>query len=64
MNIEEKCPRCEGRLRSWSELNDDEREVIRRLPETTEYSRQEREKTHRWCTRCWYEAFDEASRAV
>ena len=61
MNIEEKCPRCEGRLRSWSELNDDEREVVRRLPESTEYSREEREKMRRWCTRCWYEASDDVS---
>jgi hypothetical protein len=64
MNTKGNCPRCEGRLRSWSELNDDEREVVRRLPESTEYSREEREKSHRWCTRCWYEASDEASRTA
>ena len=51
-----RCPRCaEGRLRAWSELNTDEREVVRRLPAAAEYRAEEREATHRWCTRCWYE---------
>jgi len=56
-----KCPRCqEGRMRSWHELTEDEREVARRLPGTADYSDAEREATHRWCTRCWYEAESKA----
>ena len=56
VNIYMKCPRCEKpRLKGWSELNDEEREVVRRLPASAEYSLAERQSTHQWCTRCWYE---------
>jgi len=51
------CPRCgEGRLKSWSELGDEEREVVRRLPESADFSAAERQGNHRWCTRCWHES--------
>jgi hypothetical protein len=50
------CPRCgEGRLRSWRELGDEEREVVRRLPASADFTQDERTATHQWCTRCWYE---------
>jgi hypothetical protein len=53
-----QCPRCDaGRLRAWSELNDEEREVVKRLPASTDYSIEERAARDRWCTRCWYEDF-------
>lgn len=58
MNIqgEEKCPRCgEGRLRALSQLSEEEHEVVRRLPASADYTFDEREIMHRWCTRCWYE---------
>ena len=56
MSLNERCPRCENpRLKSWSELNDEEREVVKRLPQSAEYSLEERQATHRWCMRCWYE---------
>ena len=65
MNTDDRCARCgEGRLRSWSELGDDEREVVRRLPASAEYSQEVREQSHRWCTRCWYEATDDMSRTA
>jgi len=55
-NSNSKCPRCgEGRLLSWRVLSDEEREVVRRLPASADYSLDERKVTHRWCTRCWYE---------
>jgi hypothetical protein len=58
MNTEDKCPRCgEGRLREWQELSEDEREVVKRLPGSAEYSAAER-TAHRWCTRCWFESVD------
>ncbi|HEX8890757.1 MAG TPA: hypothetical protein VF779_16525 [Pyrinomonadaceae bacterium] len=51
-----KCPRCGmGRLRGWDELNDEEQEVVRRLPASADYSLDERRATHRWCTNCWHE---------
>ena len=56
-NNRESCPRChENAMQTWGELNDDEREVVRRLPAAADYSTAEREATHQWCTRCWYEA--------
>jgi len=42
-------------LKSWAELNDEEREVVKRLPIAAGYSAQEREHLHRWCVRCWRE---------
>jgi hypothetical protein len=52
----EFCPRCgEGRLRSWQELDEEEREVVRRLPASADFTLQERTATRRWCTRCWHE---------
>jgi len=56
LNSDRNCPRCqEGRLQVWDELSDDEREVVRRLPASADYSATERERMHRWCTRCWFE---------
>jgi len=50
------CPRCgTERLKRWSELTDEQREVVRRLPASADYSLDERQARHRWCTRCWYE---------
>jgi hypothetical protein len=56
METRNKCPRCDaGRLRAWNELSEEEREVVRRLPTSAEYSLGVRQSAHRWCTRCWYE---------
>ena len=53
--MRDDCPRCGNhRLRSWSELSDEEREVVKRLPASADYSLEERQ-AHRWCTRCWFE---------
>ena len=59
-----RCPQChEGVLKSWLELNDEEREVVKRLPAAGDCTAKERERLHRWCTRCWYEARAEATDA-
>jgi hypothetical protein len=42
-------------MRAWSELTDEEREVVRRLPASADYSLEARQSSHQWCTRCWYE---------
>lgn len=56
METNNNCPRCgAGRLRAWKELNDDEREVVRRLPASADYSLEQRQATHLWCPRCWHE---------
>jgi len=55
MSVNEKCPNCDKPgLKTWSELNDEEREVVKRLPASAEYSLEERKALHRWCTRCWF----------
>ena len=56
MSVNEKCPKCDKPgTKSWEELNDEEREVVKRLPASAEYSMEERQARHRWCTRCWNE---------
>jgi hypothetical protein len=56
MSVNDKCLRCDkAGLKSWEELDDEEREVVKRLPASAEYSLEERQASHRWCTRCWYE---------
>jgi hypothetical protein len=58
------CPRCEKRgLKSWDELDDAEREVAKRLPASANFDPAERQATHRWCTRCWYETTDTSHHA-
>lgn len=64
MNTESRCPKClEGRLKSWVELNEEEREVVRRLPDGGDYLLTERQRRHTWCTRCWHEQQKQISRA-
>lgn len=63
MNAEERCPNCQlDRLRVWEELNEEEQEVVKRLPASADYSLTQRQRTHRWCTRCWYEELEIPSR--
>ncbi|MBA2645793.1 MAG: hypothetical protein H0U81_03235 [Pyrinomonadaceae bacterium] len=52
----DQCPRCNaGKLRDWNALNEEEREVVRRLPTSAEFPVEERANQHRWCAQCWYE---------
>ena len=54
------CPRCRtGRLIGWNELDPDQREVVKRLTGSADYSLSERQATHRWCVNCWYEETQE-----
>jgi hypothetical protein len=56
MDTVEQCPRCGvGRLKSWYELSEEERQVVRRLP-AENYSFEVRRNTHQWCTQCWHES--------
>jgi len=58
-----KCPRCERLgLKGWTELTDEEKEVVKRMPASAEYSLTERQRSHRWCTRCWFEDRGDAER--
>ena len=57
METSNQCPRCHaGRLCSWGELSEEEREVVKRLPASADQHLEIRKGSHRWCTRCWYEA--------
>ncbi len=50
------CPRCgTPGLKSWHQLSDEDREVVKRLPASADYSIDERKARHQWCTRCWFE---------
>jgi hypothetical protein len=63
VNSSKACPRCHEReMRTWDELSDDEREVVRRLPASADYTAAQRQATHQWCTRCWYEAANHPER--
>lgn len=62
MDPGKKCARCGvGRLKSWGELSDEEREVVKRLPASADYSLDERAQRHRWCPNCWHEETSGAS---
>jgi hypothetical protein len=55
----QRCPRCGVRpLLSWNELTEEEREVVRRLPASADYSLDERQAMHRWCRNCWHEEIE------
>jgi hypothetical protein len=49
------CPRCGvARLKTWVEMDRDERLLAEKLPASAKYTSSERKK-HRFCTRCWFE---------
>jgi hypothetical protein len=57
MYNDKRCRRCgEGTIKSWSELNDEEREVVKRLPGAADYEAAERQSMPQWCIRCWFES--------
>jgi hypothetical protein len=60
------CPRCGTLpLRAWSELDDAEREIARRLYSAgAAFTLSERIARHRWCLRCWHEETGNASYEV
>jgi hypothetical protein len=50
------CPRCGGGpLKAWYELSEEEREVALRMPDSADFTPDERAARHLFCTRCWYE---------
>lgn len=63
MPLENRCPRCHAaRLRAWGELDEGEREVVRRLPSAADFPFAERAARHLWCVRCWHEEMTGARR--
>jgi hypothetical protein len=56
MSTDDRCPRCGARMKSWHELEEEEREVVKRLPASAEADATERRRLNRWCNRCWHES--------
>jgi len=52
--MSDTCPRCDSRLKAWSELTDDERIAAEHQPASGDFPPAQRKK-HRFCTRCWFE---------
>lgn len=51
------CPRChQAKMKSWSELDEEEKMLVERLSASAEFTPKERKK-HRFCVQCWYEQF-------
>ena len=65
VNTGRSCPRChEGVMQTWEELSAEEQEVVKRLPASADYPAAERQGTHQWCARCWYEATGNAEQTA
>ena len=55
---EKFCPRCGSpKLKTWAELNDEQLMLAKRLPDSAEFTTEER-KQHCFCTQCWFEIRD------
>ena len=54
---ENTCPRCNSlKMKSWNELSEDEKILVKKLPASAEFSPVQRER-HRFCIRCFYEKY-------
>jgi hypothetical protein len=52
---EKMCPKCHSpKMKSWKELNSEQKFLIERLPQSREFSSEKRKK-HRFCEKCWFE---------
>jgi hypothetical protein len=56
---EKSCPLCDApKMKSWAELDDEQKMLVTRLPMSAEFTLAQRKK-HRFCTRCWFEESEE-----
>lgn len=54
-SLQRFCPKCGSpKIKEWSELSDDEKFLVEKLPASGNFSAEDR-KHHRFCTRCFYE---------
>lgn len=51
-------------MRAWYELDDEEQELVRRLPASADFTAEERQRNHQWCALCWYEAIEKTIRSA
>jgi RNase P subunit RPR2 len=53
------CKNCGSmKFKTWEDLTDDEKFIIERLPDNSEFTIEQRKK-HRFCKRCLYILIDE-----
>jgi len=52
---EKICPKCHSpEMKSWEELNDEQKFLVERLPMSATFSLAQRKK-NLFCPRCWFE---------
>ncbi len=55
---EKMCPKCHSpKMKSWEELNFEQKFLVEKLPRNTEFTKEQRKK-HRFCERCWFEEIE------
>lgn len=55
LSNEKICPNCGAvKMKTWDELDFEQKFLVERLPASADYLPQERKK-HRFCVRCWFE---------
>jgi hypothetical protein len=61
---EKICPNCGApKMKRWSDLTDDQKFLVERLPMNTDFTAEQRKK-HRLCERCWFEDFKSVNEIV
>ena len=62
--LQKSCPQCGSpKMKSWDELNDEQKFLVERLALSGEFTLAERKK-HRFCTRCFFEEIQPDSEKV
>ncbi|MGI8544904.1 MAG: hypothetical protein ACR2MD_15705 [Aridibacter sp.] len=57
----ETCKNCGSiKFKTWEDLKDDEKYIVKRLPDNSEFT-PEQTKKHRFCRRCFYRLIDDKS---
>lgn len=52
---ENTCPKCgAAKMKTWNELDFEQKIIVERLPASADYTRQQRKK-HRFCVKCNFE---------
>jgi len=60
---EKICPNCgAAKMKRWSELTDEQKFLVERLPLNTDFTPDQRKK-HRFCERCFFEETSKETRA-
>ncbi|CAN5521484.1 hypothetical protein BH10ACI1_BH10ACI1_24850 [soil metagenome] len=55
LSNENNCPKCGAlKMKSWDELDFEQKFLIERLPASADFTLPERKK-HRFCSKCFYE---------